>query len=98
MFQENESDGNYVCINFGFTDDEHVDNLKPRIFLLFTGSIDHGHFRLLHPSITSSYLNIKCGNYSNLTKHGINERGIFIKCIDEIITHTLNDSKTHNSY
>lgn len=48
MFMEIDKE-NYNCYDFGFSGNETSDSAKPRMFLLFDGNINSGHFRLLEP-------------------------------------------------
>lgn len=42
-------DGKYNCFEFGFSNVEEINNKKPKLFLLFSGPPDRGHFRFLQP-------------------------------------------------
>jgi len=58
----------YTCYDFGLTGSEN-DCAKPVVFLLFTGSIEIGHFRLLQPLVSMS--SVRTGKYElvdNTTK------------------------------
>lgn len=46
VIQLNEA-GKYNCFEFGLSNNEDINEKKPKLFLYFTGPPDHGHFRFL---------------------------------------------------
>lgn len=62
----------FKCFDIGYTDNQN-DVLKPKTFILFTGSSYRGHFRLLKPS-TIEGMNltehIPRGDYSIFKEYG----------------------------
>lgn len=70
IFQRDESH-NYVCYEAGTTGKQIIDRKKLRLYMLFTGPTDSGHFRRLSPSIAPT--TIQHGYYRStddrLTQH-----------------------------
>lgn len=67
-----KQDNIFQCINIGYSDNEN-DKFKPKIFIVFTGPRNSGHFRLLKPNTVISMKfarNIPCGEYSILNDDG----------------------------
>lgn len=61
-----EESENYESFEFGLTDDYKADSEKPRLFMLFNGPTDQGHFRYLHPIQPTTLPLISNGLYKKI--------------------------------
>lgn len=59
-------DQNFNCYDFGSNNINETNEIKPIMFLIFSGNPDSGHFRLLHP-ITRKTFVIPGGMYTRIT-------------------------------
>lgn len=73
VLQQDDS-GLITCFEFGSTSNAEEDKKKPKLFLLFTGSIDGGHFRYLKPITPKIPKTIELGGYTIISNESMNKK------------------------
>lgn len=87
VIEAEQSNNYYNCFEIGLTGNHTEDILKPKIFILFTGRLDSGHFRLLEPTKPKSPSLFKYGKYIEKSSSKLtNSKEISIQFIDHITT------------
>lgn len=65
VIEKDQSNEFYNCFEIGLTGNQE-DFSKPKIFVIFTGALDSGHFRLLDPIKPRSPSLFKSGKYTKM--------------------------------